>query len=213
MSFENKNLSMVGEINGSIINLESEEAVTPAPAVKGEAFKERFRISKLPTGEELQTINAVIDGVPPPPQPSQEPPVAAGTEEGNTVKHVQLNLPLDYNEGTHHRTHTQTYTSGYMSHDAVPLSVFYRNQASMENCNGKDIRPTLDQLHKGENLDNAKMRHWVSSILFIYFIWSCFGTVFCDCLRCRGVAAGGSFPPPSNVHLNFNDNGVILLLK
>jgi len=175
MSYDNPAITMNGDIvkamngtvassdhsnnNGSaVVDPASGEAPTPPKC-------DRFRISKLPTGEELQTINAVIDGID---GVDVVPPVgddvlADGENNADGAKHVQLNLPADYNEATHNRTNTHTYTSGYMSHDAVPLSVFYRNQASIENATGTDTRPTLDQLHKGKDLENAKMRHWDAS--------------------------------------------------
>ena len=78
-------------------------------------------------------------------------------------KHVHLHLPDDHNDTVTHNQRTHTNTMGYLTHDAVPLSVFYRNQDSMENIASADKRPTLDQLHKGEGLENAKKRHWVSS--------------------------------------------------
>lgn len=77
-------------------------------------------------------------------------------------KHVHLHLPDDHSDTVTHNQRTHTNTMGYLTHDAVPLSVFYRNQDSMENIASADKRPTLDQLHKGEGLENAKKRHWVS---------------------------------------------------
>ena len=80
------------------------------------------------------------------------------------VKHVQLTIPAGHNHNdTFRGTHTHNSTTlGYLTHDAVPMSVFYRNQASIENAAGGDKRPTLDQLHKGQGLEDAKKRHWVS---------------------------------------------------
>lgn len=96
------------------------------------------------------------------------PNVTEKSSDGPT-KHVHLNLPTDYNESIqNNRTHTNTQTMGYLTHDAVPLSVFYRNQESMENLAG-DKRPTLDQLHKGQGLEYAKKRHWVRSF-YLYGI-------------------------------------------
>ena len=139
--------------------------------------KDRFRISKLPTGEELQAISAVIDGIedandiggdgsgssgggdsPPPPYEGEGVPYG----DADSGKHVQLNVPYDHTEaGMNGRTYSSVshsqVTTGYMSHDAVPLSVFYKNAENAENAAGHDQRPTLDQLHKGENLDNAKV--------------------------------------------------------
>ena len=44
----------------------------------------------------------------------------------------------------------------YLTHDAMPLSIYYRN----EDSNNKiyDKRPTLEQLHNGDFLKSAKLQ-------------------------------------------------------
>ena len=49
-------------------------------------------------------------------------------------------------------------TLNYLTHDAVPLSVFYQNHDKMNRA----LRPTLEQLHTGVGLDESNKRSWVS---------------------------------------------------
>ena len=150
--------------NGGIDNVDFDDIITDTKDSNGGPGA-RFRISRLPTEQEIQEI---------PLQAVEEENTDSVNESTDSVqskpdggKHVHLNIPSDHNETTQQRNNTHTQTLGYLTHDAVPLSVFYRNQASMENATGGDTRPTLDQLHKGEGLENAKKRHWVSFIFLI----------------------------------------------
>ncbi|XP_065666504.1 solute carrier family 12 member 2 [Hydra vulgaris] len=47
-------------------------------------------------------------------------------------------------------------TLNYLTHDAVPLSVFYHNHDNMNRA----LRPTLEQLHTGVGLDDNNKRSW-----------------------------------------------------
>ena len=146
--------------NGGILNLGvDDDNADEIKDVSNSGSTPRFRISKLSTDQELQEIKVVDDTT-----IDVESDIIAQNSDSIQSKpegkHVHMNLPADYNDTSHHRN-TQTQTLGYLTHDAVPLSVFYRNQASMENVAG-DKRPTLDLLHEGKGLENAKKRHWVS---------------------------------------------------
>lgn len=62
---------------------------------------------------------------------------------------------------SHHGTHHSTQgfaTIGYSSTEAVPMTVFYRNENSLSNVCKQ--RPTLHELHKGKDTK----RHKVSSM-------------------------------------------------
>ena len=77
----------------------------------------------------------------------------------------QVQFSVDESQMTHSHQGTHvTQTIGYRTHDPVPMSCYYRNQASLEAAaNTRPLRPTLDQLHKGDKgLDETKKRHWVS---------------------------------------------------
>lgn len=157
-----------GHLNGG---LDREEL----PPINKSESTQRFRISKLPAKDEEDATFSFAKnaGGPPVEADVKVPEIEIEEGEDNDVvdevanekqpeKHVHLNLPIDYNDTHHHSHANNTHTLGYLTHDAVPLSVFYRNQESMENIAG-DKRPTLDQLHKGEGLENAKKRHWDAS--------------------------------------------------
>ena len=169
------------DAGGGIVNA-GLEADTSNP--KSESMP-RFRISKPPAYDETLEMMGGASG-----DAASTNSGSSGVERANDVvqetnlsgggsgsgekseKHVQLHLPSNYNDtvSNNRNTHTNTQTMGYLTHDAVPLSVFYRNQESMENIAGGK-RPTLDQLHKGQGLENAKKRHWVSFIVMC-FVWS-----------------------------------------
>lgn len=77
-------------------------------------------------------------------------------------KHARFNIEkVDSPTSTEH-PHTQATighemdTIGYATHEAVPLTMFYRNDASMA---GKaKARPTLEELHKGfDELDEMEV--------------------------------------------------------
>jgi len=158
---------------GGVVN-DGLETDTPIP--KSESMP-RFRISKPSTydgsiemldgvvakGDNTDAASSNSSGgvVEPADYAVQETNPSGGGVGEKSEKHVHLHLP-NYNDAVsnNRNTHTNTQTMGYMTHDAVPLSVFYRNQESMENITGGK-RPTLDQLHKGQGLENAKKRHWV----------------------------------------------------
>ena len=184
--------------NGSaIINGAFENETNSLPRSESQP---RFRISKLPSIEDI--TDAGIPGVSVTPttpttqrkqnggtgnstpekaedtvvdETPSSPPSGKHEKHHNPAtgeKHVHLHLPDDHNETVTHNQRTHTNTMGYLTHDAVPLSVFYRNQESMENVTSADKRPTLDQLHKGEGLENAKKRHWVRGccVFFFYYL-------------------------------------------
>ena len=52
-------------------------------------------------------------------------------------------------------THDADATIGYATHDAVPLTVFYRNENSQSNSTKKS-RPTLQELRKGFEEDHEQ---------------------------------------------------------
>ena len=153
-----------GTVNGGL----EVDSMTPISKSDGAP---RFRISKTPAANDvtdmLDAASKQNGNIPPSivtPTIEKADDVVQETPASPTEKHekhVHLYLPTDHNDTLqHNRTHTNTQTMGYLTHDAVPLSVFYRNQESMENIAGGK-RPTLDQLHKGEGLEHAKKRHWV----------------------------------------------------
>lgn len=51
--------------------------------------------------------------------------------------------------------HDATTTIGYATHDAVPMTVFYRNENSQSNS-AKKSRPTLQELRKGFEEDHEQ---------------------------------------------------------
>ena len=51
--------------------------------------------------------------------------------------------------------HDATTTIGYATHDAVPMTVFYRNENSQSNSTKKS-RPTLKELRKGFEEDHEQ---------------------------------------------------------
>ena len=151
-------------INEGIDNLNFEDVITDTKDRSGSSGA-RFRISRLNTQEELLESPNQLDTTP---EVSEENSDSVQSKPDGG-KRIQLNIPSDYKDSTDQRNSTLIYptqTLGYLTHDAVPLSVFYRNEASRENSLGGDTRPTLEQLHKGEGLENAKKRHWVSGFFF-----------------------------------------------
>ena len=59
---------------------------------------------------------------------------------------------------SHHNTHhsTQGFTTiGYSTTEAVPMTVFYRNEDSLSNVCKQ--RPTLQELHKGKDAKRTKV--------------------------------------------------------
>ncbi|XP_065666416.1 solute carrier family 12 member 2 isoform X4 [Hydra vulgaris] len=58
----------------------------------------------------------------------------------------------------HISSHSRSMLNDF-THDAVPLSVFYKKHLTIDKTQN-NTRPTLEQLHKGVGLENAKKRHW-----------------------------------------------------
>lgn len=161
--------------NGGIVNVavDNDEIGAKSDETPKSENLPRFRIS-IPTDHEIKNgVNPVLNNIEKGDEEKRDEADIGQVKETESEKqdvappkHVQIAIPADhnYNDTTHLRTHTHnTQTLGYMTHDAVPLSVFYRNQASIENVAGKDKRPTLELLHKGDGHENAKKRHWDAS--------------------------------------------------
>ena len=68
------------------------------------------------------------------------------------------------------------------THDAVPLSVFYKKHHSVDKTHS-NTRPTLEQLHKGVGLENAKKRHWVRE-LNVEYVFLLFGSYKYGYINC-----------------------------
>ena len=74
----------------------------------------------------------------------------------NTIKDsALLSLPkyLLNRRQSEHSTHHHDGTLGYATAEAVPMSVFYRNENSLSNAADCKQRPTLHELHKGNEED------------------------------------------------------------
>ena len=84
------------------------------------------------------------------------------TAAKNSIRFAVTSVPFkEENEETdelHNESTRQSAadnTIGYSTHEAVPMTVFYRNELSQGKPKGK-ARPTLDQLRKGfENESSA----------------------------------------------------------
>lgn len=70
----------------------------------------------------------------------------------NLAKHARFNIEkvVSPTQHDHHQNQSTLYdmeTIGYATHEAVPLTMFYRNESSNPGISKQ--RPTLDELHKG----------------------------------------------------------------
>ena len=88
--------------------------------------------------------------------------IANGTVNGNEMNSLSVPQPgyvKKRNESeSHHNTHHSTQgmaTIGYSTTEAVPMTVFYRNQDSLSNLCKQ--RPTLHELHKGKDAKRPKV--------------------------------------------------------
>ena len=61
-----------------------------------------------------------------------------------------------------------TNTIGYATHDAVPMTVFYRNDNSQSNT-AKKSRPTLKELRKGFEEDHEQQVIYIQPISCVLF--------------------------------------------
>ena len=100
----------------------------------------------------LSIIEQAFDGAP-----------EKGAENGieNMDENNSLSVPGSVkkrNESESHHTHhsTQGFTTiGYSTTEAVPMTVFYRNEDSLSNVCKQ--RPTLHELHKGKDTKRNKV--------------------------------------------------------
>lgn len=76
-------------------------------------------------------------------------------------KHARFNIekvdsPTSSDNPHNQATIHEMDTIGYATHEAVPLTMFYRNDASM--AGNAKARPTLEELHKGfDELDEMEV--------------------------------------------------------
>jgi len=96
-------------------------------------------------------IGQVFDGAP-------EKDTENGTEnvDDNNLLSVPENVKKRHESESHHTHHsTQGFTTiGYSTTEAVPMTVFYRNEDSLSNVCKQ--RPTLHELHKGKDTKRNK---------------------------------------------------------
>ena len=67
----------------------------------------------------------------------------------------RMDFPEPESPGCPPSVHDNTSTIGYATHDAVPMTVFYRNENSNSNSTKKS-RPTLRELRKGFEEDHEQ---------------------------------------------------------
>ena len=126
----------------------------------------------IPTNDsemvELKTVDATPSSPPPPssngnllhPKAANSPPPLKTTGTG---KHARFNIekvdsPTTTEANVAHNQNTihDMDTIGYATHEAVPLTMFYRNEASVPGH--AKTRPTLEELHKGfDELDEIEV--------------------------------------------------------
>lgn len=110
--------------------------------------------------------------------PSIEDQVFSGTSEivvenGSVDVNEMNSLPVPqsgnikkrHESDSHHSTHHSTQgiaTIGYSTTEAVPMTVFYRNEDSLLNVSKQ--RPTLHELHKGKDAKRHKVSGLFSNI-------------------------------------------------
>ena len=97
-------------------------------------------------------IGQALDGAP-------EKDTENGTEnvDDNNLLSVPENAKKRHESESHHTHHsTQGFTTiGYSTTEAVPMTVFYRNEDSLSNVCKQ--RPTLHELHKGKDTKRNKV--------------------------------------------------------
>ena len=81
-----------------------------------------------------------------------DPPNTDGEVEDPSPR---MNFPENQSPGRRLSTHDESETIGYATHDAVPMTVFYRNDNSQSNS-AKKSRPTLRELRKGFEEDHEQ---------------------------------------------------------
>jgi len=82
--------------------------------------------------------------------PSPPSPVKAPSEKHARFNIEKVDSPTtapESNAAHNQNTIHDMETIGYATHEAVPLTMFYRNEAS--NTGHAKARPTLEELHKG----------------------------------------------------------------
>lgn len=92
----------------------------------------------------------------------------SGSREEDTVDEEYLG------EMTPRNPSTAENTVGYGTHEAVPMTVFYRNESSHDQGkSARKARPTLDQLRKGFEKDGNESERQVSNDIVFPIITKC----------------------------------------
>ena len=76
-------------------------------------------------------------------------------DENDEDHSPRMNFPDSQSTNRPQSVHDATSTIGYATHDAVPMTVFYRNENSNSNSTKKS-RPTLRELRKGFEEDHEQ---------------------------------------------------------
>ena len=143
------------------------EDVAAAPTANGTGEKgvvtkhARFKI--INHSQSMQSLEAQIDlGEEEEGKENETAQEPRERERTLTLPHSSLTKRRQSEHSTHH-SHFDGLTNGYSSTEAVPMTVFYRNEHSLSNIGKK--RPTLHELHKGHGKSNKQ-----SPVGFISFV-------------------------------------------
>ena len=94
---------------------------------------------------------------------------SVNVDEMNSLSVPQSgNMKKRHESDSHHNTHNSTQgfaTIGYSTTEAVPMTVFYRNEDSLLNVSKQ--RPTLQELHKGKDAKRHKVSGLFSNIDYV----------------------------------------------
>lgn len=154
--------------------MEYSETGFASPTIKLEAEKTNGRTTVNGKGNHLELS--------PCHERSESDCSAISSSSEAKVKHARFNIekvasPTQPNDNIGHNQTTLHDTIGYATHEAVPLTMFYRNEASQPGKSKQ--RPTLAELHKGfDELDEEVSRFHTFLLLFKFYLlfglWSGF---------------------------------------